>query len=79
MVSTYVRRGPYQKTAPFPGFSLAQWDGHVTILSSHAVVGRPLAPTPEISAAAVAFEPAIVFFPRLLSFSFLMAACCHLK
>ncbi|KAK4009854.1 hypothetical protein OUZ56_018999 [Daphnia magna] len=31
MVSTYVRRGPYQKTAPFPGFSLAQWDGHMTI------------------------------------------------
>ncbi|KAK4006831.1 hypothetical protein OUZ56_011989 [Daphnia magna] len=40
MVSTwYVRRGPYQKTAPFRGFSLVQWDGHVTILSSHAVVG----------------------------------------
>ncbi|KZR98380.1 Uncharacterized protein APZ42_006228, partial [Daphnia magna] len=37
MVSTYVRRGPYQKTAPFPGFSLAQWDGHVTIFSIHAV------------------------------------------
>ncbi|KAK4006827.1 hypothetical protein OUZ56_011985 [Daphnia magna] len=47
MVSTwYVRRGPYQKTAPFRGFSLVQWDGHVTILSSHAVItlltGSPL-------------------------------------